>query len=119
MAFTAQTTGLSLPAVGGDVKVGMWRGLPKDVWATRLFWAVSILLWAVLLLSVVALNANAWFLIAVGTIGMIRNAFIAAAGRVPETRGLCLEQEVLIGKKNMDVLMDLETWESGCGRGVS
>lgn len=94
-----------------------WFALPTDIWVTRVFWMVSIVLWSILLLSVVALKANAWFLILIGTIGMVQNTFIAAVQRDPETRGLKLAEDIdLIGAKVMDVLMDLETWEPGCGK---
>lgn len=102
---------------GKQARVGLWHGLPIYFWATRLFWAVSLLVWAALLLSVVALKANAWYLIAVGTIGTVQNAVVAAARCNPGMRGLKLvEYRDLIGAKVMDVLMDLERLEAGCGK---
>ncbi|KAI9740313.1 MAG: hypothetical protein M1834_004891 [Cirrosporium novae-zelandiae] len=98
-------------------RVKMWGGIPLPFWATRLFWMIFILFWSVLLLSVVALQANAWYLVAIGTIGMIQNALVAATGRAPETRGFRLVPKLdLIGEKVMDVLMDLDELEPGCGR---
>ncbi|KAM3547998.1 hypothetical protein ARSEF4850_009678 [Beauveria asiatica] len=104
---------------GKAAKVGLWRGLPVYFWATRLFWLVSVLFWAALLLSVAALKANAWFLMAVGTIGTVQNAMAAAARCDPEMRSLKLVQySDLIGEKAMDVLMDLERLEVGCGQAL-
>lgn len=101
-------------------EVKLFRGLPLPFWLTRLFYGVLILVWAAILISVIALTKNAWYLVAVGTVGMAQNVIAAAASRDPETRGIYLRREpmIFIGKKVMDVLMDLESWEPGCGRSL-
>lgn len=102
---------------GLTAKVDRWDGLPLPFWITCILWAVFTILWAVLLISVVALRANAWYLAAIGTIGMIQNALVAAASREPRTRGMVLKRKlILYGDKVMDVLMDLESVLPGCGR---
>jgi hypothetical protein len=101
-----------------DVK--LFRGLPRPFWVTRFLCGVFILLWAAVLISVMALKENAWYLVGIGTIGMIQNGVLAAASRRPETRGFHLTKDpmIFVGAKVMDVLMDLEQWESGCGRSL-
>lgn len=80
-----------------------WRGLPLPFWVTRLCWTIFILLWTALLISVAALSANAWYLFAIGLIGMIQNLFLAGTSRRTETRGICLQSDVwLVGSKVMD-----------------
>jgi hypothetical protein len=96
------------------------RRLPLAFWMTRLFCAIFIILWAGVLISVLALKNNAWYLVGIGTIGMIQNGIVAAASRTPETRGIRLKKDptVLVGDKVMDVLMDLERINRGCGRSL-
>ncbi|KAH8777590.1 hypothetical protein F5883DRAFT_409812 [Diaporthe sp. PMI_573] len=106
--------------IGMPKEVKLIRGLPLPFWLTRLFYGVLILAWAALLISVMALTKNAWYLVAVGTVGMAQNVIAAAASRDSETRGIYLKRKPMtfIGKKVMDVLMDLESWEPGCGRSL-
>ncbi|KAK5071439.1 hypothetical protein LTR70_010548 [Exophiala xenobiotica] len=101
-------------------QVQLFRGLPKPFWLTRLFVTILILLWTVVLISVLALKRNAWYLVAVGTVGMVQNAIVAAASREPDKRGIHLEKlpMIFIGEKVQDVLMDLDSWEAGCGRAL-
>jgi hypothetical protein len=101
-------------------KVASFRGLPLPFWLTRLCCGLLILAWTALLISVQALTKNAWYLVAIGTVGMAQNVIAAAASRDPKTRGIYLKQDpmIFIGDKVMDVLMDLESCESGCGRSL-
>lgn len=105
-----------------DKKTGeakLFRGLPQAFCMTRLTCAIFILLWAGVLVSVIPLTENAWYLVGVGTIGMIQNAIIAAASRTPESRGFHLERPFKFNRgKVMDVLKELETWRAGCGRAL-
>ncbi|CAH0025656.1 unnamed protein product [Clonostachys rhizophaga] len=98
-------------------EVKLFRGLPIDFWLTRLFCGIFALVWAVVLILVLALKKNAWYLAAVGTVGMSQNAIVAAASLNPEARGFHLKKDrVMIGDKVMDVLMELDGSEPGCGR---
>lgn len=99
-------------------EVSIVRGLPLPFIWTRLLCVSFILCWTVILISVSALRQNAWYLIAVGAAGMLHNALVAAAARKPESRGIYLKQKpmIFVGDKVMDVLMDLDRWEAGCGR---
>ncbi|KAI9691191.1 MAG: hypothetical protein M1822_008811 [Bathelium mastoideum] len=65
--------------------------------------------WLLLLITVGGLEADTWYLLAVGAIGMFQNAIIAAIDRSPETRDVPLRfLECILTKKVMDGLMDLE-----------
>ncbi|KAF5232072.1 hypothetical protein FOXYS1_15808 [Fusarium oxysporum] len=100
-------------------EVNRWRGLPSLFWITCILWAVFAIFWAGLLISVVALKGNAWYLVAVGSIGMIQNALVAAASRKPWARGMVLNYRLLLyGDKVMDTLMDLDCVLPGCGRAL-
>ncbi|RKL35731.1 hypothetical protein BFJ70_g7905 [Fusarium oxysporum] len=98
----------------------LFRGLPIGFWITRLLCGILILLWAAVLISVMALKERVWYLVGVGTVGMIQNATAAAMSRTPEARGIHLKRGkmIFIGQKVMDVLMDLDTWQPGCGRSL-
>jgi hypothetical protein len=99
----------------GDVR--LFRSLPLDFWMTRLCCGMFILLWAAVLISVLALKNNSWYLVGSGTIGMIQNAVVAAASRGSANVGIRLtNQKIFIGSKVMDVLMDLDIEQEGCGR---
>lgn len=96
-----------------------FRSLLLDFWMTRLCCVMFIILWAAVLISVMALKKNSWYLIGCGTIGMIQNAVVAAASRGSANVGIRLRNEkVFIGSKVMDVLMDLETEQEGFGRAL-
>ncbi len=100
-----------------ETEVRLWRDLPVDFWMTRFFCTIFILLWAAILISVLSLKENAWFLVGSGTIGMIQNAVVAAASRAPDTRGIHLtNKRTFIGFKVMDVLMDFDDVCEGYGR---
>lgn len=102
------------------VQVKLFWGLPIPFWLTRLSVTILILLWTVVLISVLALKQDAWYLVAIGSIGMIQNAIVAAASREPKRRGIHLNNlpMIFIGEKVQDVLMDLDRWEAGCGRSL-
>ncbi|KAK7446996.1 hypothetical protein VKT23_014209 [Stygiomarasmius scandens] len=90
-------------------QTSMFRGLPTAYWITQLASLILALLWIVLLITVTALEENAWYLLAVGSIGMIQNVICAGARRATGTTGIRLEKiEEIKGKKVMDTLMDVE-----------
>ncbi|SCV25254.1 uncharacterized protein FFB14_00147 [Fusarium fujikuroi] len=98
----------------------LFRSLPIGFWITRLLCGFLILLWAAVLISVMALKERVWYLVGVGTVGLVHNATTAAMSRTPESRGIHLKRQKMVftGQKVMDVLMDLDTWEPGCGRSL-
>jgi hypothetical protein len=71
-------------------------------------WCLGVLAvaWTCLLISVSGLEANAWFLMAVGGLGMIQNVYAASARRPPESMGLALstfeERPTIIGSSTCE-----------------
>ncbi|KAK4452654.1 hypothetical protein QBC34DRAFT_435503 [Podospora aff. communis PSN243] len=91
------------------------RGVPVGFVYTFLVCVAQSVLWLLLLITVAALKSNTWFLVAVGALGMFQNGLVAAWERRPEDRGLYLvRKDVILTKKVMDGLMDLEA-QHGCG----
>ncbi|KAL0564947.1 hypothetical protein V5O48_017089 [Marasmius crinis-equi] len=84
-------------------------GLALSFWVTRFACLALALLWIVFLITVTALEEDAWYLLAVGGIGMVQNVIVAGAKRDAGTSGIHLEEiEVFRQFKVMDTLMDLE-----------
>ncbi|KAL9070494.1 MAG: hypothetical protein Q9157_005792 [Trypethelium eluteriae] len=66
-------------------------------------------LWVCLLIASSALTDHAWFLIAVGSIGMLQNIFVAGWSRKPESLGLPLIFDGVIGhRKVIETLYKVE-----------
>ncbi|KAH7306049.1 hypothetical protein BKA65DRAFT_578174, partial [Rhexocercosporidium sp. MPI-PUGE-AT-0058] len=70
--------------------VRLFRSLPLDFWMTRICCGIFIFIWAAVLISVLALKNNSWYLVGSGTIGMIQNAVVAAVSRGPANVGIRL-----------------------------
>ena len=83
---------------------------------TRSFLTVFALLRLVLLITVSGLSQDAWYLLAIGGLGMVQNVIAAAAVRSPAAHGLELEQiKEIKGGKVMQVLKELEDYKAGVG----
>jgi hypothetical protein len=71
-------------------------------WETSPVIAAISVLWLCLLLSVIALKNNSWFLVGTGALGMIQNVHAAGAARDPATAGLQMtkfnRKESIVGK---------------------
>ncbi|KAF9463934.1 hypothetical protein BDZ94DRAFT_1282335 [Collybia nuda] len=79
------------------------------VLSTRACLVTLLVLWIMLLISVSGLEESRWFVILVGSIGMVHNVVVAGAPRRPEAFGLHLEFVKVIGNvKAMKALMALE-----------
>lgn len=90
--------------------------LPLDFWATRVSCGIILVLWVVLLICVGGIDDDTWYLFAVGAIGSLQNAWVAAMKIKPSCRGLALSPSFYVsGVKTMDVLMDLERAKPGLG----
>lgn len=77
------------------------------------------ILWVALLITSSAISDQAWFLIAVGGIGMLQNVFVAAWRRRPEAFGLPLVYKGVIGnEKVMKTLMDVERRHKKLGKSM-
>ncbi len=84
-------------------------GFPVGFWITLLMTAAQSAAWLMLLITVASLETNAWFLFAVGALGLCHNAIIGAMERPPESRNLPLRlKNVITRRKAMDGLMELE-----------
>jgi hypothetical protein len=82
---------------------------PHITVSSRLISAVLGIMWVLLLITSSALVDDAWFLIAVGGIGMLQNMFVAGWSRKPEALGVPLDFKGVIGSpKVMDVLLEVE-----------
>ncbi|PKS13380.1 hypothetical protein jhhlp_000151 [Lomentospora prolificans] len=93
-------------------------GQPRGFWVTKVTTIVQSVLWLVLLVCVSAIRTNTWFLMAVGGLGMFQNAILAAVERKPSEWNLPLRlNDVIVTKKVMDGLMDLEV-SHGCGEAL-
>lgn len=84
-------------------------GEPSMVITTRICLVVLLVLWIMLLISVSGLQQDRWFVILVGSIGMVHNVVVAGAPRRPEAFGLHLEFVETFGNvKAMKTLMAFE-----------
>ncbi|THV03993.1 hypothetical protein K435DRAFT_817067 [Dendrothele bispora CBS 962.96] len=88
-------------------------------WFTQLICSIMALLWIIFLINVTALKENAWYLLAVGSVGMIQNVIVAGARREIGTSGIHLERiEEFRQEKVMDVLMDVECAYKSVGKSL-
>lgn len=94
----------------------MWSGLPVGLWLTRFASFCQVVFWLALLITVAGLRSHSWYLVIVGSLGMLQNAMLAAAARKPERRGLPLRHvDTIMTLQTMDGLMDLEATIEGAG----
>ncbi|KAI1378431.1 hypothetical protein F4677DRAFT_443646 [Hypoxylon crocopeplum] len=76
---------------------------------TRLVVIAMAALWILLLIAASGLSDNSWFLLAVGGLGILQNAYVAGTSREPEAFGMPLEFVEVIGKPSvMDTLFAVE-----------
>ena len=93
-----------------------YRGIPLGFWITTTVVSCQFVLWLALLIAVAGLRSHVWFLLLVGGLGMLQNVVVAASSREPEKRNLNLRLvEVILTRKVMDGLMDLEIGFEGFG----
>lgn len=106
--------------------------LPRKA-ATRLLPFILTLLWLLLLVTSTGIRTHSWYLLAVGTLGMIQNLVAAGAPRQPAALGLPIELATESGPgdaqqpavpvvfaepKVMWSLMELELKHPGFGRAL-
>jgi hypothetical protein len=95
----------------------MYDGLPVGLWMTRIACFCLTIFWVVLLITVAGIRSHSWYLVLVGSLGMLQNAILAAVARSPDRRGLPLTLvDTIIAQRTMDGLMDLEMTITGAGR---
>ena len=74
-------------------------------------------LWVMLLITAAGLKRDTWFLVGVGSVGILHNVYVAGAPRRPQSFGVPLEfVEVLGNPSVMGALLELEEKYEGLGR---
>lgn len=109
----AQHALLILGSPGGldleDLAAGQTNLDFSKSWATRLVVIGLATLWVLLLVTASSLSDNAWFLLAVGGIGILQNIYVAAWRRNPRHFGIPLKYKESIMERNvMDALFKVE-----------
>lgn len=85
----------------------------------RLQFTALAALWIVLLITATGVKQHAWFLFAVGAIGIMQDIYIAITYRTPESHGVPLRFVEVIGQnKVMDTLFALEEKYPYAGRSL-
>lgn len=106
-------------APGLDVEVLTWKSQPIDLWATRFMCFILAILWIGFLICVTALADDAWYLMAVGALGMSQNAIVAGVDFKSERYGMHLEKvESFGGRKVMEALKNFEKEYPGNGKAL-
>ena len=83
---------------------------------TRVAIGVLAMLWVLLLITAAGIEENTWYLLAVGSIGILHNVIVAGYPRHPSTFGVHLDFEDAIAKpKVMDALFEVEKRYPGAG----
>lgn len=105
---------------GNDkTEVRMIKGLPAAFWITQTACLILAAVWIVFLISVAGWKQNTWYLLAVGSFGMVQNVVVAGAKRGASTTGIHLKMvEKIQQQKVMDALMDLENAYETVGRSL-
>ncbi|KAK4442921.1 hypothetical protein QBC34DRAFT_488593 [Podospora aff. communis PSN243] len=86
---------------------------------TRLALFVLCALWIFLLLCAAGIQNDTWFLLAVGSVGIVHNVVVAGCPRRPENFGIHLETEAVFGAtKVMKTLLAVEEKYPGIGRSM-
>ncbi|KAI0824379.1 hypothetical protein BC628DRAFT_1279436, partial [Trametes gibbosa] len=111
MVVISNRTGIRLEDLAG--------GRDKRRTSTAVMSAALCLLWVVLLLTVEGLSGDAWYLLAVGGLGMVQNVVAAGAQRSADALGFHFEPstkaDVVRENKVMQTLMSVEEKEPGVG----
>jgi len=103
---------LNLESLAGrQLSPGQQAGNP-----TRLFLGILAILWVLLLITASGITQHAWFLLAIGGLGILHNVFVAGWPRKPSACGIHLEIDDVIGEtKVMQALYALERKYPGAG----
>ncbi|KAK2746357.1 hypothetical protein FQN57_003239 [Myotisia sp. PD_48] len=86
---------------------------------TRLAIFILAVLWLVLVIIAAGVKKNTWYLLSVGGIGTLQNAYAVGKKRSPESFGIPLEFENIIGEVDvMDTLLAVEENYPSVGRNM-
>lgn len=111
MVVISDRTGIRLEDLAG--------GRNKRRITTSVMTGTLFLLWIVLLLTVEGLEGDAWYLLAIGSLGMVQNVIAAGATRSADALGFHFmegtKDDVIKKDKVMQTLMKAEERESGVG----
>jgi hypothetical protein len=78
--------------------------------------AILLVLWTALLITVSGLKSHTWYIVAIGSIGMLQNTIVAGAPRAPAALGIyLLFQEKIAEPKVMTTLQAVEEKYPGVG----
>lgn len=88
----------------------LFMGLPLAFRITQLSCIVLPVLWITLLITVIGLRQNTWFLLLVGGLGMGQNVVVAGARRKHSASGIHLERVAVFQRqRSMQTLMDVDS----------
>ncbi|MDI1490449.1 MAG: hypothetical protein OHK93_001652 [Ramalina farinacea] len=86
-------------AKGGRWHTQTLRKEQVTVWPwTRMATGTLAACWIVLLITAAGVKGNSWYLLGIGTLGLVQNAFVAGSPRTPAANGVHLEYEGLISE---------------------
>jgi len=81
----------------------------RSPWSTRILTIVLAILWTALLISVAGWEQHTWFILGVGTIGILHNVLVAGMKRQPHAFGINLVYQcTIVEGKVMEVLRLVE-----------
>ncbi|KAL8722715.1 MAG: hypothetical protein Q9225_000827 [Loekoesia sp. 1 TL-2023] len=113
LVILGEGRGLDLEDLAGFVE-----GVRPLGWK-RLLIAFIAVLWMVLLITVSGIKQHTWFLVAVGTVGMVHTIIITGAPRKPEWFGVHLKyRDHFVRKRVIDALKALDETYPGIGRSM-
>lgn len=105
----------TIPQWNTELRISRFSvGMPLGFWVTRAMVVGQSILWLLLLINVAAPRNYNWVLLAIGSIGMFQNGYLAGMKSPSSHRNLPLDRvEIIRANKVMDGIMDLEV-EYGC-----
>ncbi|KKY17181.1 hypothetical protein UCRPC4_g05674 [Phaeomoniella chlamydospora] len=102
-----------------DLSMGASNADFTTSWETRSALFVLAILWVLLLITTSGIKKNTWFLLAVGSIGMVQNIVVAGSPRDPAAFGMPMTFHQVIGKtKVMETLFAVDEKYKGLGRSM-
>lgn len=91
-------------------KTNTFRGTAYGFWITRVICSALFILWLLLLISLTAVETYTWFILGVGAVGMLQNAWLAAVEMPSKQRNVPLYLiDTIKTHKTMDGIMDFDT----------
>lgn len=102
-----------------DLAGGSTNMNKRDFAPSRIITVVMAVMWVVLLITASGIKQHSWYLLAVGSLGMLQNIFIAGWPRRPQDFGIPLHFEEVIGRvKVMQTLYAVEEKYPRAGRSM-